>query len=38
MDKYTQLDDRELMNVNGGNWFTDAWKACAIGARRTPMC
>ena len=25
MDKYTQLDDRELMNVNGGNWFTDAW-------------
>lgn len=25
MNNKKQLDEMELMNVNGGNWFTDAW-------------
>ena len=25
MNKVTEMNDMELMNVSGGNWFTDAW-------------
>ena len=25
MNKKKELNEMELMNVNGGNWFTDAW-------------
>ena len=25
MNKGTEMNDMELMNVSGGNWYTDAW-------------
>lgn len=25
MNNKMELNEQELMNVNGGNWFTDAW-------------
>ena len=27
MTNFEMLNEEELLNVNGGNWFTDAWNA-----------